>query len=142
MLATQPHRATPRRVLPDPDYAPRAAVVTVARPGQPWFMLSWRSGEVVVTNAAPVDGTIKLFRFATRRQADAAGEVLEGFARLARDGETWLVPGVPEADDDDAACDALIAFHDAMHDRLERRLRYMLTGFYSMRDRIRQRGAR
>lgn len=35
---------------------------------------------------------------------------IEGNARLAYDGKTWLVPGIPEAADDIAALDALERF--------------------------------
>lgn len=37
-------------------------------------------------------------------------EVVEVLARHAYDGETLLVPGIPEADTDDQALEALIAF--------------------------------
>lgn len=39
-------------------------------------------------------------------------EFINGVARHAYDGETLLVPGIPEATDQDAALDALFAFLD------------------------------
>lgn len=46
--------------------------------------------------------------------------VIRGGARLSYDGETWLVPGVPEADDQNIAVDALIAFRRRAVERLAR----------------------
>lgn len=37
-------------------------------------------------------------------------ELIDATSRHAYDGETLLVPGIPEAEDDDAALDALLAY--------------------------------
>lgn len=37
-------------------------------------------------------------------------DFIAGVARLAYDNETWLVPGVPEAEDQEKAMDALLRF--------------------------------
>lgn len=44
---------------------------------------------------------------------------IHGSARLAYDNETWLVPGVPEADDQFAGVDALIAYRERVAERLD-----------------------
>jgi hypothetical protein len=125
-----------RKIVPDRDFVELKSVMTVAgRSGQPWFMFAFRSGGVGITNAAIPAGAIRLFRFATLGQATAAGGVLEAHARLSRHGEVLLVPGVVDADDDEEAIDALIAWHDRIQPILEERLAGNLTGFYSMRER-------
>lgn len=48
-------------------------------------------------------------------------DTIEGCCRHAYDGETLLVPGIPEADDDDQALDALLSFNAGIHSRLARR---------------------
>lgn len=45
--------------------------------------------------------------------------VIAGTARLAYDGETWLVPGIPESEGDDRL-DALIAYRARAHRALQR----------------------
>lgn len=46
---------------------------------------------------------------------DRLYDVVEVVSRHAYDGETLLVPGIPEAETDDQALDALIAFrHEVM----------------------------
>lgn len=45
---------------------------------------------------------------------------IQGSARLSYDGETWLVPGVPEADNQTVAVDALIVYRDRVRGRLAR----------------------
>jgi hypothetical protein len=37
-------------------------------------------------------------------------QAIGGFGRLSYDGRTYMVPGVPEADDDDAAVEAVKRF--------------------------------
>jgi hypothetical protein len=49
-------------------------------------------------------------------------ETIEGACRHAYDGKTLLVPGIPEADSDDAALDALLAFNRGIQERLHRKL--------------------
>lgn len=47
--------------------------------------------------------------------------VIAATARLSYDGKVWLVPGVPEAPNENAAVDALIAYGKAVESRLEAR---------------------
>ncbi len=47
-------------------------------------------------------------------------EAIEGIARLAYDNATWLVPGIPEADDEDAAYDAAVCFERNLQARIRR----------------------
>lgn len=44
---------------------------------------------------------------------------IHGSARLAYDGETWLVPGIPEAISQSHAVEALIAYRERIHLNLE-----------------------
>jgi hypothetical protein len=46
-------------------------------------------------------------------------EVVEVGARHGYEAGVLLVPGVPEAENDDAALDAVIAFRDQTHRRLQ-----------------------
>lgn len=68
-------------------------------------IICWRSGQVEVRSSEP-EGGISLMRGSARRLKT----LLEACARHAYDGKTLLVPGIPEADDDDAAYDAMVAF--------------------------------
>lgn len=58
--------------------------------------------------------------------ASAPDEVLTdaivGSARLDYTNEQWLVPGVPEAADDDAALDAVFAYRDHLNKSIGFRL--------------------
>lgn len=45
-------------------------------------------------------------------------ETVEAIARHAYDGKTLLVPGIPEADSDDQALEALLRFRTLVADRL------------------------
>ena len=47
-------------------------------------------------------------------------KAVEGTARLAHDNRTYLVPGVPEAEGDDAAVDAVLAYRVRLAKALER----------------------
>lgn len=83
---------------------------------------AWRSGAIDVSNGRTPAGAIKLFTFTSRRAAVVGNRVLDTLARHAYDGTTLLVPGVPEADNDDAALDALIAWCRRVRPSLERTL--------------------
>lgn len=65
----------------------------------------WRSGECEV-KSRPVDGALTIMRGPKARLERA----LLALARHAYDGETLLVPGVPEADCDDEALKAVFEF--------------------------------
>lgn len=47
-------------------------------------------------------------------------EIVSAQARHAHDGETLLVPGIPEADNQDDALDALILFRSRVEARLRK----------------------
>lgn len=67
----------------------------------------WRNGVIGFAAAGAVpDGAIAFAEGPARRLR----KVVSGTARLAYDGETLLVPGVPEAETDDGAVDALLAW--------------------------------
>lgn len=71
------------------------------------YAYAWRSG-IIETGPAVPDGAIPIARGGVKRLA----RLIDATARHAYDGETLLVPGVPEAETDDQALDALIAFRD------------------------------
>lgn len=64
-----------------------------------------RRGRIEIRRVPP-----KNMLLLARGRKAAIERVLAGCARLAYDNETWLVPGVPEADTNDAAVDAAMAF--------------------------------
>lgn len=70
----------------------------------------YRSGEIELSRKSDLDGRICI---AKGLKADLE-EKLAVRARLAYDGETWLVPGIPEADGDSQAEAALDAFIERM----------------------------
>ena len=76
-----------------------------------------RNGHVLIGPCCP-PGMLPLADGPERVVRDA----IEGSARLAYDGETWLVPGIPEARDDDAAVDAAVAFSVRLRQSVARRL--------------------
>lgn len=53
--------------------------------------------------------------------ADIVGPTVKGLARLAYDNETWLVPGCPEAQDEDAALKAFTTWFDRVQAALEKK---------------------
>jgi len=71
-----------------------------------------RTGKIMLA-PAPIAGLLDCGAW-TPRMAIRGTSVL---ARHAPDG-TWLVPGVPEADTDNAACDAVIRFRELLKQRL------------------------
>jgi hypothetical protein len=66
---------------------------------------SYRSGEIGFTTGPIPAGTLFLAQGANL-------DFIKGLARRAYDNETYLVPGVPEAADDDAALEAYSVFFD------------------------------
>lgn len=66
---------------------------------------AWRNGRIEFGNKVP-EGAIC---FASGK-AKKVRAVVTATARQAYDGVTLLVPGVPEAENDDAAMDALITY--------------------------------
>lgn len=70
-------------------------------------IVCWRSGQVEVLPHEP-EGGISLMEGSAKRLR----RLLEVCARHAYDGKTLLVPGIPEAESDDEAFDAMVAFRD------------------------------
>ncbi len=70
------------------------------------YLHCYRSGEIVFSRAPAIDGAIPL----CEGRKDELKQKLSAKARLAYDGETWLVPGLPEAQTDDEAISALEHF--------------------------------
>lgn len=77
------------------------------------YLHAYRSGELAISSQAEIDGTIFLIKGTQRHLYN----LLSGNARLAHDGETWLVPGVPEAETSDAAVEALVAFTNRLESK-------------------------
>jgi hypothetical protein len=69
------------------------------------YAYCFASGQIEFGTRIP-DGALPLGRGRSR----IVREVIEATARRAYDGETLLVPGIPEAPDQAAALDALLAF--------------------------------
>ena len=67
-------------------------------------LYAWASGILEIGSRLP-EGALPVAR---GRKAEM--ETIQQRARLAYDGETWLVPGIPEAHNQAAAVDALLAF--------------------------------
>ena len=65
----------------------------------------WRAGQIEFGDRTP-HGALELL---AGSEADVRRQVAAS-ARLAGDGVTLLVPGVPEADDDIGAVDAVVRF--------------------------------
>lgn len=72
------------------------------------YMHCYRSGEIVLSRAPDMEGAISL----CEGSKDDLLQRLSAKARLAYDGETWLVPGLPEAQTEDVAMDALNVFYE------------------------------
>lgn len=67
----------------------------------------YKSGEIGLAECRPApEGTVVIFR--SERPLLEVFDQVAITARLAYDGETYLVPGVPEAESQPAAFDALI----------------------------------
>ena len=66
----------------------------------------YRSGEIELSRKPELPGAILIGK-GPKQDIEAK---LAGRARLAYDGETWLVPGIPEAECDDEAEVALAKF--------------------------------
>lgn len=86
--------------------------MVMAKARNPITARAWcyRSGELVFGEDAP-EGVIVIAEV-RGPTVEQLREKLETRARLAYDGETLLVPGIPEAKDGDAALKALAAWRD------------------------------
>lgn len=88
-----------------------------------WTTYVWRTGMIETRRRKSVPaGAMGLFAFMGRRAALVGKDAIAAKARHAYDGETLLVPGVPEADDAEAALDALIAWEQRVLPCLARRI--------------------
>lgn len=76
-------------------------------------IVCFRSGETFVSRRVP-KGTMKIVTGHGRRLK----RILSICARHAYDGETMLVPGLPEADNDLQAINAVKAFEQMLRNRL------------------------
>ena len=77
----------------------------------------YRSGQIKIVKES--EGTPEgAISFATASRG-IMEEALAGCARLAYDNETWLVPGIPEAVDDETAYQALLAFETRLQARCD-----------------------
>lgn len=77
---------------------------------------AWRSGEIGIGDEIP-NGALPIARSENRQ---ALEYVISACARHAYDGVSLLVPGVPEAQTDGEALEALAAFHEAVESSLQR----------------------
>ena len=75
--------------------------------------IAWadRRGVIEFGQAPAPDGMIVIAR-SRGRTGQRMRDRVSAAARHAYDGTTLLVPGIPEAEDDDEALDALISFRD------------------------------
>ena len=73
---------------------------------------AWRTGRIDFGRAVP-DGALEIVDL----PAKECRRLIKGTARIAYDNKTLLVPGVPEADEDDKALDALIRYRNWINKR-------------------------
>ena len=71
-----------------------AADTDANKGGKITYAHCYRSGKIEVSEKEDLDGAIRVAQGAH----DELIERLSGRARLAYDNQTWLVPGLPEAD--------------------------------------------
>lgn len=67
--------------------------------------ICWASGMIEIASECPL-GALVL----ASAPEEILAEAIQGSARLAYDGKTWLIPGVPEAAGRNLAVDAASAF--------------------------------
>lgn len=79
------------------------------------FAFCDRRGVIAFSVGKCPDGMLEIAR---NRSAKKIKEVICANARHSYNGITFLVPGVPEAESDDEACDAVIRFRDRVNARL------------------------
>lgn len=108
---------SPAPIAADPAIDPVAALDDM-RIATCWV---WRTGAIEIAvltgRSKPPRGVLQIVCGPAR----VIDEAVCVCARLAYDGKTLLVPGIPEADSDDAALDALIEFQNQVRRRLEGR---------------------
>lgn len=74
----------------------------------------YRSGQIGFALREIPDGAIAIAK-GPHPITEAA---VHGCARLAYDNETWLVPGIPEAANEEAAYQAMLTFEKRLKDRI------------------------
>jgi hypothetical protein len=87
-------------------------------------VFAYRSGHLAFIEGPMTEGTAALSGalIVATGPKDIVEPTVKGMARLAYDNETYLVPGCPEAgDDDDAAYKAFAAWFDWVQMALEKR---------------------
>lgn len=82
----------------------------------------WRDGRVEFGQRRTPQGAIRLATFRTNFSAFVADKIVSALARHAHDGHTLLVPGVPEAANDDAALDALCDWRQRLAKRFRQEI--------------------
>lgn len=88
-------------------------------------VFAYRSGHLAFIEGAMSEGTAALSGalIVAVGPKDVVEPTVKGLARLSYDNETYLVPGCPEApdDDDDAALEAFAKWFDRVQVALRRR---------------------
>jgi hypothetical protein len=86
-------------------------------------VFAYRSGHLAFIEGPMTEGTAALSGalIVATGPKDIVEPTVKGLARLAYDNETYLVPGCPEAEDDDAAYKAFVAWYERVQTALERR---------------------
>lgn len=81
---------------------------------------AFRSGHIgFVTSGVPLPAGAL---YIARGPEHIVGPLVRGNARLAYDNETYLVPGCPEAEDDEQAYQAFIKFFERIQESLQKRM--------------------
>lgn len=81
-------------------------VVRASQPGCAKIAYCWRTGELEFTDHKLPDGALIISKGRTK----AWEEQVRVLCRLGYDNTTWFVPGVPEAESDQEALDAVMRF--------------------------------
>lgn len=129
------------RAIAEPDPNPAGALATFEnRRSEPWMLVGYLSGTVVITNGVVNPPALKLYRFRTEAQARAGAEVLIGHARLEIDG-SWFLPDVRAETDADEKRRAMLIWAAIIDQQLGWRLRGLGPGHYSIAHRALGRAA-
>ena len=85
-----------------------------------FYCFAWANGRIEFGAETP-EGALPIYAVvgADQNQMTQLRENVECLSRLAYDGETLLVPGIPEAVDEQAAYDALIKFNSRVKHYME-----------------------
>jgi hypothetical protein len=85
-----------------------------------FYCFAWAKGLIEFGTEVP-EGALPIYAVvgADEQKVALLRENVEVLSRLAYDGETLLVPGIPEAADEHAAYDALIRFNSRVKHYME-----------------------